>query len=331
MSKSKLRLTFATSDYEHVRDLSMGPVEAEGIELNCLTLQIEEMFYRFINFNEFDISEISSGKYASMISQGEDRYVGLPIFPSRVFRQSSVYIRPDGPVKAAEDLAGKKVGLPEWGQSAAVYSRGWIEHDVGIPLSDIEWMQAGVNMPGRKEKVALNLPANISLTPRPDNSLSELLLDGEIDAILSAHPPELAEQGDPRIVRLYEDYQPVEEEYFKRTGIWPIMHLYAIRRPVFEQNPWVAMSMVKALTEAKDRAMERMLDLTACRAPFAWCYADAAKAKQLFGDDFYPYGIQSNRTTLEAFLQYGFEQGLFHRHMTPEELFPKEVQSEFKV
>ena len=109
------------------------------------------------------------------------------------------------------------------------------------------------------------------------------------------------------------------------------MHLYAIRRPVFEQNPWVAMSMVKALTEAKDRAMERMLDLTACRAPFAWCYADAAKAKQLFGDDFYPYGIQSNRTTLEAFLQYGFEQGLFHRHMTPEELFPKEVQSEFKV
>jgi 4,5-dihydroxyphthalate decarboxylase len=331
MPKSPLRLTFATSDYEHVRDLSMGPIEAEGIELNCLTLQIEEMFYRFINFNEFDISEISSGKYTSLISQGDDRFVGLPIFPSRVHRQSSVYIRPDGPIKKAEDLAGKAVGLPEWGQSAAVYSRGWLAHDVGVALNDIRWMQAGVSQAGRKEKVALNLPAGLSLTPRPDKSLTELLLGGEIDAFLSAHPPELVEQGDPRIVRLYEDYQPIEEEYFKRTGIWPIMHLYAIRRPVFEANPWVAMSMVKALTEAKDRSMARMLDLTACRAPIAWAYDAAAKARALFGDDFYPYGIEPNRTTLEAFCLWGFEQGLFHRHLTPEEMFPKEVQSEFKV
>ena len=229
MSKAKLKLTFATSDYEHVRDLSMGPVEAEGIELNCLTLQIEEMFHRFINFNEFDISEISSGKYTSLISQGDDRYVGLPIFPSRVFRQSSVYVRADGKITRPEDLAGKKVGLPEWGQSAAVYSRGWLNHDVGIPLSDIEWFQAGVDNAGRKEKVALKLPAGVKLTPRPDKSLAQLLLDGEIDAMLSAHPPEMVEHGDPRIVRLYKDYRPVEEEYFKRTGIWPIMHLSAGR------------------------------------------------------------------------------------------------------
>jgi 4,5-dihydroxyphthalate decarboxylase len=331
MPNTNLRLTLATSDYDHVRDLSMGPVEPEGIDLTCLTLQIEEMFHRFINFSEFDISEISSGKYTSMISQGDDRFVGLPVFPSRVFRQSSLYVRPDGPVKRPEDLAGRKIGLPEWGQSAAVYSRGWIQHDVGIPLGDIEWLQGGVNMAGRKEKVALKLPAGIKLTPRPDKSLTQLLLDGEIDAILTAHPPELVEHGDPRIVRLYEDYQPVEEEYYRRTGIWPIMHLYAIRRPVFEANPWVAMSMVKALTEAKDRAMTRILDLTACRAPFAWCYDAAAKAKALFGDDFYPYGIEKNRKTLEAFLQYGYEQGLFHRHLTPEEMFPKEVQSTFKV
>jgi len=331
MPKSPLRLTFATSDYEHVRDLSVGPVEAEGIELNCLTMQIEEMFYRFINFNEFDISEISSGKYTSLISQGDDRFVGLPVFPSRVHRQSSLYVRPDGPVKTPVDLAGKKVGLPEWGQSAAVYSRGWIEHDVGVPLTDIQWFQAGVNNPGRKEKVALNLPDGLSLTPCPDNCLAQMLIDGEIDAFLSAHPPEEVERGDTRIVHLYEDYQPVEEEYFKRTGIWPIMHLYAIRRPVFEENPWVAMSMVKALTEAKDRSLARMLDLTACRAPIPWVYDAAAKARALMGDDFYPYGIEPNRITLEAFCQWGFEQGLFHRHLTPEEMFPKEVQSEFKV
>lgn len=331
MPKERLKLTFASSDYEHVRDLTMGPVEPEGIDLTCMTMQIEEMFYRFINFEEFDISEISSGKYTSMISQGDDRFVGLPVFPSRVPRQSSVYIRPDGPVQKPEDLAGKKIGLPEWGQSAAVYSRGWIQHDVGIPLSGIQWMQAGVNQPGRKEKVKLNLPDGISLTPCPDKSLTGMLLDGEVDAILSAHPPELVEQRDPRITRLFPNYVEVEKEYYNRTGIWPIMHLYAIRREVFEANPWVAMNMVKALTEAKDRSLERMLDITACRAPIGWVYQAAEDAREMFGDDFYPYGIEPNRKTLEAFLLYGFEQGLFHRHLTVEEMFPKEVQSEFKV
>lgn len=328
---SKLKLTLASSPYDHISDFTSGQIQAEGIEINFLPLQIEEMFYRFINFSEFHVSEISSGKYTSLISQGDDRFVGLPIFPSRVFRQSSVYIRRDGPVKKAEDLAGKKVGIPEWGQSAAVYSRGWIQHDVGIPLSDIHWMQAGVNQPGRKEKVALKLPDGVQYTPRPDKSLSEMLLEGEIDAILTAHPPELFEHGDPRIVRLFEDYQSVEEDYYKRTGIWPIMHLYAIRRDVFEAHPWVAKTLMKAFTEAKDRSLERAIEITACRMPFAWCYDAAEKAKKLFGDDFYPYGLEPNRTTLEAFLLYGFEQGLFHRHMEPEELFPKEVLSEFKV
>ena len=158
-----------------------------------------------------------------------------------------------------------------------------------------------------------------------------MLLDGEIDAILTAHAPELVEQRDPRIVRLYPNYREIEKQYYRDTGIWPIMHLYAIRREVFEANPWVAQSMCKALTEAKDRSMARMLDITACRAPIGWIYDIAEEARELFGDDFYPYGIEPNRTTLEAFLLYGFEQGLFHKHMTPEDMFPKEVQSEFKV
>jgi 4,5-dihydroxyphthalate decarboxylase len=331
MANERLKLTFASSEYEHVRDVMSGAIPVEGVDLNCMTLQIEEMFYRFINFSEFDISEISSGKFTSFISQGDDRFVGLPIFPSRVFRQSSLYIRPDGAVKTAEDMAGKTIGIPEWGQSAAVYTRGWIQHQVGIPLSDIKWVQAGVNQAGRKEKVALKLPDGIELTPRPDKSLTELLLAGEINVIMTAHPPELFEEGDTRIVRLFEDYQSVEEDYYRETGIWPIMHLFAIRREVFEAHPWVAMNVVKALTAAKDRSMKRMLEITACRAPVAWCYDAAAKAQKLFGDDFYPYGIEPNRKTLEAFLLYGFEQGLFHRHMEPEELFPKQVLSEFRV
>ena len=141
----------------------------------------------------------------------------------------------------------------------------------------------------------------------------------------------MVEQHDPRIVRLFPNYREIEKQYYKDTGIWPIMHLYAIRREVFEANPWVAQSMVKALTEAKDRSLARMLDITACRAPIGWVYEAAEEARQTFGDDFYPYGIEPNRKTLEAFLLYGYEQGLFHRHMTPEDMFPKEVQSEFKV
>lgn len=328
---AKLSLTLASSDYEHIRDFTYGPVEAEGIDLNYLNLSIEETFHRFINFSEFDVSEISSGKYTSLMSQGDNRFVGIPVFPSRVFRQSSLYVLANSKIRKAEQLAGKRIGIPEWGQSASVYTRGWLAHDVGIPLKDIMWVQAGVNMPGRKEKVKLKLPKGVKVTPRPDKSLTQLLLDGEIDSIMTAHPPELFEQGDPRIVRLYKDYQPIEEKYYKETGIWPIMHLYAVRRDVFDAHPWVASSIYKAFTEAKNRALTRALEITACRLPFAWCYDAAEKAKALFGDDFYPYGIEANRKTLEAFLLYGWEQGLFHRHMAPEELFPKEVQSAFKV
>lgn len=328
---ARLKLTLASSPYEHVRDFTEGDVRAEGIEINYLNLQIEEMFYRFINFREFDVSEISSGKYASLVSQGDDRFVGIPVFPSRVFRQSSLYLRSDSPIVRAEDLAGKSIGIPEWGQSASVYTRGWLVHQVGIPLKDIKWVQAGVNQPGRKEKVKLRLPKGVTVTPRPDKSLSELLLEGEIDCIMTAHPPGLFERGDPRLRRLFPDYRPVEEAYYRETGIWPIMHLYAIRREVFDAHPWVAQSLFKAFTEAKNRALARAVEITACRLPFAWCYEAAEKARALFGDDFYPYGIEPNRTTLDAFLLYGYEQGLFHRRMSPEELFPKEVQSEFKV
>lgn len=328
---AKLNLTLASSPYEHVRDLTSGEIEADGIEINYLNTQIEEMFYRFINFSEFDVSEISSGKYTSLISQGDKRFVGIPVFPSRVFRQSSLYIRTDSKITKPEQLAGKTVGVPEWGQSASVYTRGWLHHDVGIPLKDIKWVQAGVNQPGRKEKVKLKLPKGVKLTPRPDKSLTQLLLDGEIDCIMTAHPPERFEHGDKRIRRMFKDYRAVEEQYYKDTGVWPIMHLYAIRREVFEANRWVAQNLYKAFVKAKDRAMARALEVTACRMPFAWCYDAAEKARTLFGDDFYPYGIEANRKTLEAFLLYGYEQGLFHKHLAPEDLFPKEVQSEFRV
>ena len=328
---SRLRLTFAASDYDHTRDLTNGDVEAEGIDLNYLKLTIEETFFRFTKFREWDVSEMSMGKYVSLKSQDDDSITAIPVFPSRVFRQSSLFTRADSPIKDASDLAGKRIGIPEWAQTASIYTRGWLVHQVGIPLQDIEWFQAGVNQPGRVEKVALKLPEGVRYTPMPDRSLTDMLLAGDIDAVMAAHPPAPFEEGSPEVVQLYPNYREVEEAYYRETGIFPIMHVIALRGDVFRANRWIAMNLFKAFEQAKNNAMRRALEITATRVPFAWCYAAAEQARALFGDDFFPYGIEANRTTLEAYLQYAFEQGVCHRKVAVEELFPEEVQAEFKV
>tara|TARA_A100001037_G_scaffold305840_1_gene347658 strand:- start:312 stop:1301 length:990 start_codon:yes stop_codon:yes gene_type:complete len=328
---SRLEITYAASDYEHTRDLTRGDIQAEGIDLRYLNLQIEETFFRFIKFREWDVSEMSFGKYIALKSQDDDTVTAIPVFPSRVFRQSSLFVLPDSGIRDASDLRGKKIGIPEWAQTASIYTRGWLVHNMGIPLQEIDWIQGGVNDAGRQEKVKLKLPDGVSYTPRPDKSLTQMLFDGEIDCIMSAHPPAPVEEGDDTIVHLYPNYQEVEEQYYKDTGIFPIMHVIAMRGDVFRENRWIAMNLLKAFTEAKDRAMFRVQEMTATRVPYAWCYEGAQKARKLFGDDFFPYGIEPNRTTLEAFLQYGFEQGVCQRKVEVEELFPEEVQAEFRV
>ena len=328
---SRLEITYAASDYEHTRDLTRGDIQAEGIDLRYLNLQIEETFFRFIKFREWDVSEMSFGKFIALKSQDDDTVTAIPVFPSRVFRQSSLFVLPDSGIRDASNLRGKKIGIPEWAQTASIYTRGWLVHNMGIPLQEIDWIQGGVNDAGRQEKVTLKLPDGVSYTPRPDKSLTQMLFDGEIDCIMSAHPPAPVEEGDDTIVHLYPNYQEVEEQYYKDTGIFPIMHVIAMRGDVFRENRWIAMNLLKAFTEAKDRAMFRVQEMTATRVPYAWCYEGAQKARKLFGDDFFPYGIEPNRTTLEAFLQYGFEQGVCQRKVEVEELFPEEVQAEFRV
>jgi len=271
------------------------------------------------------------GKYISLKSQGDESITAIPVFPSRVFRQSSLYVPAGSPLKDAEDLAGKRIGIPEWAQTASIYTRGWLAHQVGVPLTEIEWIQAGVNQPGRVEKVELRLPEGIRYRPEPDRSLNDMLLAGDIDVAMSAHPPEAAEDGSGRLVRLYPNYREIEEAYYRETGIFPIMHVVALRGETFHANRWIAMNLLKAFEQAKANAMRRAQEITATRFPFAWCFDAAAEARALFGEDFFPYGIEPNRTTLEAFLQYGFEQGVCHRKIAPEDLFPPEVQAEFKV
>jgi 4,5-dihydroxyphthalate decarboxylase len=328
---SKLPLTLAISHYDHVTELVTGRVPVEGVELTALNLQIEEIFFRQFNYRDFDVSEVSMGKYCSLVSQGNSPLVAIPVFPSRVPRHSSIYIRRDGPVKTPQDLAGKRIGIPEWAQTASVYSRGFIQHQYGIDLKSIHWIQAGVDQPGRLEKVKLKLPDGIRYESRPDKSLGGMLISGEIDAALSAHPPLCFDHGHPNVGRLFEDYLDIEMKYVKETGIYPIMHTVAFKREIVEQNPWVAANLFKAFDEARRISVERALTCTSSALPLPWGYELVKRMQAVVGKDLMPYGVEANRTTLDAFLQYAFEQGVCHRRLQPEELFPPQVQKSFRV
>ena len=328
---SKLPLTFATSHYEHISELVTGRVPVEGVDLTVLNLQIEEIFFRQVNYRDFDVSEFSMGKYCSLVSQGNAPFVAIPVFPSRVPRHSSIYVHSKGRVKKPEDLAGKRIGIPEWAQTASVYSRGFMQHQYGIDLTSIHWIQAGVDQPGRMEKVKLKLPPGIRYEPRPDKSLGEMLISGEIDAALSAHPPVCFDRGHPNVARLFPDYLDIEMKYVKDTGIYPIMHVIVFKREIVERNPWVAANLFKAFEEARRISVERALACTSSVLPLPWAYEFVKRMQAVVGNDLMPYGVEQNRTTLEAFLQYAFEQGVCHRKLTPEELFPPSVQKSFKV
>ncbi len=328
---SKLRLTMAISDYDHLRDVCSGTVPVEGVELTYLNFSVEEIFHRFTNFQEWDVSEMSMGKLVSLISQDNPWLIALPVFPSRVFRHSAIYVRRDAELLEPKQLVGTRVGIPEWAQTAGVYARGYLMHQYNVKLSSIEWVQAGVNQAGRAEKVELRLPQGVKIRPAPDKTLTGMLLSGEIDAVITAHPPEPYEQGDPRIVRMFRNAQAVEEEYWRTTGIFPIMHTVAIRRDVYERNRWVAMNLYKAFDEARRRSITRIFELTASRIPVPWLPHYTERWRELFGGDYWPYGAGPNRTTLDAFCQYAFEQGVCHRRLNPEELFPPELASTFRV
>jgi 4,5-dihydroxyphthalate decarboxylase len=327
----RLQLTLAINDYDQIRDLATGKVGIEGIALTTLHFDIEEIFYRFLRYREWDVSEVSLAKYVSLISQGDTSLTAIPVFPSRMFRHSAFYVHRDGTVKVPADLAGKKLGLPEWAQTAAVYGRGLLAHEWGVKLADIEWVQAGVNQRGRVEKVQLKLPAGIRYRAEPERSLNEMLLDGAVDAIMTARPPAAFLAGDPRVERLIPDTRTAEADYFRKTGIYPIMHVVALRRAIVDAHPWVAMNLFKAFDEAKNRSLERLRDITASRVALPWLRDHVSTIEAIFGLDFFPYGLESNRQTLDAFLAFAQEQGVTHRKLAAEELFPREVLASFKV
>jgi 4,5-dihydroxyphthalate decarboxylase len=328
---ANLSLTVAINDYDHVRDLVSGDVRAQGIDLTWLRLPVEETFFRFARFREWEVSEFSLGKYSALRAAADDSLVAIPVFPSRSFRHSAIFVRDDGPVDDPAALAGARIGVPEWTQTATIYARGALQHQYGIDLTGVQWFQGGTNQPGRVEGIQLAVPAGISLTAVADRSLDDMLVAGELDAVIAAHPPTEFKRRSGRVVRLFSDYRTVEEDYHRATGVFPIMHVVALRRDVHDAHPWVAMNLLSAFEEAKRRSLARAIDGNAPRYPIPWSFANAQRAEEIFGRDFWPYGIEPNRRTLDAFLGFAHEQGVCDRRLEPDELFAPQVRTRYRI
>ena len=329
---SKLKLSFGCWNYDRTRALMDGSVQPDGIDLNYLNMPVEETFFRMLRHKEFDIAEMSLSSYSVSMFDETRPFVAIPVFPSRFFRHSCIYVNANAGIKEAKDLIGKRVGTPEYQMTAPVWIRGILQDHYAVPVDSVTYYTGGEESPGRSEKIKLNLPANIKVQSiGPSQTLSQMLFDGEIDALYTARMPSSFLKGDGKVKRLFEDFEPVERNYFKETGIFPIMHTVAIKREVYDANRWVAQSMMKALKESQRRTYADLADTAALKAMLPWLTAHVEQVKRDMGDDFWPYGLEKNEATLRTFLRYHFEQGLSPRSLAPRELFAAETLESYVI
>lgn len=328
---SRLPLTIATWDYDRVRALIDGRVRVEGCDVNYLTMPVEELFERAFFHGEFDVAEIGFSPYLIALSRGPTPYAAIPVFLSRMFRHSAVYVRTDRGIEGPADLRGKWVGVPEYQMSAVLWFRGYLQDEFAIAASDINWVQAGLETPGRRDKFPLNLPDGFPLVSLPNETLSGMLAEGRLDAVISARRPSCFVDGRPNVRRLFSDYRAAERDYFQKTGLFPIMHAVGIKRELVERHPWLAASLFKAFVEAKRRADAELSETTALKIGLPWVTAELEATQQIMGEDFWPYGIAPNRKTLEAMARYSHQQGLAVRVIEVEDMFAQGNLSDTRV
>jgi 4,5-dihydroxyphthalate decarboxylase len=327
-----LGLTLACWDYDRTRALMDGTVRPEGIDLNYLALPVEETFFRMLRHREFDCSEMSLSSYTASLGSENPPFIAIPVFPSRFFRHSCIFVSAKSGIRKPEDLKGKRVGVPEYQMTAPVWIRGILADDYGVKVTDVEHFSGGEEEPGRDEKLKIDLPSTIRLSPIPaGKTLARMLADGELDALLTARAPSTFHTQPDAVKRLFPDYVDQEKAYYRRTKIFPIMHTVVIRRDVYAANPWVAQSLAKAFGSAKARAYASYDQTASLPAMVPWLTAHIEEAKREMGADWWPYGVAANRQVLETFLRYHHEQGLSKRRLAPEELFAKETLESFKI
>ena len=328
-----LTIDLGCGDYDIVRPLKDGAVRAEGLEINFITInRPPEVHWRMGMHQEFDAAEMSFGSFVAGKARGDYPFIGIPAFVYRKFRHSCAYVNAAAGIDKPEDLKGKRVGIPEWQMTATVWLRGFLKDDYGVRPTDIHWHTGGLESSERKEKVALELPREIDIRNIPaGKNLSDMLVAGEIDALLTAQVPAPFVNRAPQVRRLFANPRAIETDHFRRTGIFPIMHVMVLRKELFERHPWVAQSLYKALLDAKQHCVDAIFRNDAIHSVIPWAANHAEDVRQLMGQDFWPYGVEANRKILEIFLRYSAEQGLCDRHLSVDELFPRTTLETFKV
>lgn len=319
---SALKLSIAMGDYDRTRAIYDGRIGIDGVDPNCMLLSPEEMFFRAFRHQAFDVSELSLSSYSISVARGDPHYVAIPVFLSRAFRHTSIYVRKDRGIDEPSDLRGRKIGIAEYQLSANVWFRGILEDEYGVKPTEIKWVRGGVNTPGRPEKIKVDLPADIDLTQAPDGAtLNQMMIDGDIDGFVGPRAPACFDEGNPLIGRLFNDTVSEAEAYFRKTGIFPIMHVLGVRRSLADAHPWLPGALLKAFTKSKIAAQEALADTSATKVTMPFVEDNLARAHALMGADFWPYGLAANRNVLKTFLGYHHAQGLSPREVVVEELF----------
>ena len=329
---SKLKLSFACWNYDRTRALMDGTVQPDGIDLNYLNLPVEETFFRMARHREFDVAEMSLSSYCVSLNRLEKPFIALPIFPSRFFRHSSIYVNAASGINEPKDLIGKRIASPEYQMTAPVWIRGILQDHYGVPVDAQPYLYGGEEETGRVEKLKLDLPPNFKLQAiGPTQTLSQMLHDGEIDALYTARMPSSFKRNDGRVERLFENYAEVERAYWRETSIFPIMHTIVMRREVYEANRWIAQSLTKAFFESQRRTYDDLAETAALKSMLPWLVAHVEETRREMGENWWPYGLDRNRKTLETFTRYHFEQGLSKRQLRLDELFAPESLEAFKI
>ena len=325
-------ITIACGDYDRTRAIQDGRVQVEGCDVTYIPLEPEEVFHRTFKFQEFDVSELSFSSYLRITDSGKSDYIGIPAFVSRLFRHSGIYIRTDRGIEKPEDLRGKRIGLPEYQITAVVWMRGILQDEYGVKPTDIHWFQGGQEQPGRTERTPLAPIPGLDLKVIPsDKTLSGMLEAGELDALFTARAPSCFMRGAPHIAHLFRDTRAAEQAYFKKTGMFPIMHLVGIKKKIAEQHPWLPVSLYKAFLAAKQLAMHQVRDVNALAVTLPWLVAEAEATTRLMGEDFWKYGVEENRKEIEALARYAHEQGLVQKRLKPEDLFAHSTMDIAKI
>lgn len=327
-----LPLSLACAHYDRTEGLRDGSVRVEGVRLSCVDLPVEEIFFRMARFQEFDAAEMSLSSYVISLASDPTPFVAIPVFPSRTFRHSGIYVNTSAGISEPDQLAGRTVGVAEYQLTANVWIRGILQDHYGVPVESVRYRTGGLHDPGRVEKLEIRPPDGVEIEPvADDRTLEGMLLTGELDAVYSPRAPQAYLDGDPAIRRLFADPEREERAYFARTGIFPIMHVVVLRRDRYERDRWLARALVKAFEQAKLRA-EALLDETAALpVMLPWLPVQVEQARELMGHDFWPYGLERNDAALRTFLRYSREQGLARREFEPAELFAPETLEGFVI